>query len=370
MEFKGATEDLISLLKNKGYIRGPFGSALKRADMSDVGIPVYEQSHVINQGRIFRYFISNAKVEKLKRFFVEENDLIISCSGTVGKVSIIDKNDEKGIISQALLILRPDIEKVLPKYLLYILSSYYGYQSLTSISTGSVQVNLAPRGVVEKIQIPMYPIEKQKKITDILSAFDNKIELNNKMNQTLEDMATELFIDSLKDKKTFTETTLEDLVDIKYGKDHKHLEDGNIPLYGSGGIMRYVNNFLYDKESILIPRKGTLGNLFFIQKPFWTVDTIFYTKINTAKVIPIYLYYLLKRFDLANLNVGSAVPSLTKQALNALKLEIPNIIIQKKVSDVLTSLHNKILDNIEQNQTLTKQRDTLLPKLISGEIKV
>ncbi|MDR1297009.1 MAG: restriction endonuclease subunit S, partial [Deltaproteobacteria bacterium] len=70
---------------------------------------------------------------------------------------------------------------------------------------------------------------------------------------------------------------------IKYGKDHKRLADGEIPVYGSGGIMRYVDTALYDKKSVLIPRKGSLGNLYFADEPFWTVDTCFYTKIDETK---------------------------------------------------------------------------------------
>jgi len=79
-------------------------------------------------------------------------------------------------------------------------------------------------------------------------------------------------------------TTLGDVVKIKYGKDHKHLADGSYPLYGSGGIMRYVEKPLYTKPSVLIPRKGTLSNLFFVGEPFWSVDTIFYTEIHCCPV--------------------------------------------------------------------------------------
>jgi type I restriction enzyme, S subunit len=315
--------------------------------------------------------------EKTKRCSIEEYNkykknlnnrtLFISINGTLGNIA--EYKNEKIFLGKSACYFNilEDINKDFVKYVLQ--TSYFKYY-IDTYSTGTTIKNMPLKAMREFTFIIPSDINEQKRIADILSAFDDKIELNNQMNQTLEDMTTTLFANSLLDKKTFSATTLGELVEIKYGKDHKHLEEGNMPLYGSGGIMRYVNNFLYDKESILIPRKGTLGNLFYIQKPFWTVDTIFYTEINTSKVIPIYLYYVLKRFDLANLNVGSAVPSLTKQALNALKLEIPNISIQKKVSDTLTSLHNKILENIEQNQTLKQQRDTLLPKLMSGEIRV
>ena len=102
---------------------------------------------------------------------------------------------------------------------------------------------------------------------------------------------------------------LSDLCVIKYGKDHKRLNKGPIPVYGSGGVIRYVDRALSDKPSVLIPRKGTLSNLFYIDKPFWTVDTLFWTEIDSSKVIPKYLYYLLSIRNLASLNVGTAVPT-------------------------------------------------------------
>jgi type I restriction enzyme S subunit len=144
---------------------------------------------------------------------------------------------------------------------------------------------------------------------------------------------------------------LSELVEIKYGKDHKHLADGEIPLYGSGGIMRYVDTPLYDKESILIPRKGTLSNLFYLNTPFWSVDTMFYTKIkkgNNGK----YLYYLLKSMNLASMNVGSAVPSLTTEVLNKVTINVPDESTQIEIAQILTSLDNKIELNLQMNQTL------------------
>lgn len=144
---------------------------------------------------------------------------------------------------------------------------------------------------------------------------------------------------------------LSEVVEIKYGKDHKHLADGEIPLYGSGGIMRYVDTPLYEKESILIPRKGTLSNLFYLNKPFWSVDTMFYTKIkegNNGK----YLYYLLKSMDLASMNVGSAVPSLTTEVLNKVEINVPDEVTQVEIAQILTTLDDKIELNLQMNQTL------------------
>lgn len=158
----------------------------------------------------------------------------------------------------------------------------------------------------------------------------------------------------------WVETTLEAVAEIKYGKDHKHLKDGDIPCLGSGGFMRNVDQILYDKPSVLIPRKGTISNLFFIEQPFWTVDTLFYTKIDESKIIPKYLYFKLKTINLENLNVGSAVPSLTTPVLNQLTIDIPkNITEQQSIAAILTSFDDKIELLQAQNKTLEEMAQTI-----------
>jgi type I restriction enzyme, S subunit len=144
---------------------------------------------------------------------------------------------------------------------------------------------------------------------------------------------------------------LSEIAEIKYGKDHKHLADGKIPVFGSGGIMRFADKAIYENDSILIPRKGTLSNLFYVDKPFWSVDTMFYTKISDSASGK-FIYYLLKSMDLASLNVGSAVPSLTTEVLNKLELKLPDLRTQSQIASILSSLDNKIELNLQMNQTL------------------
>ena len=153
----------------KGYIRGPFGSALKKSLFVDDGIPIYEQQHAIYNNRLFRYFIDVEYAKKLKRFEVKENDLIISCSGTIGKISIIQKSDARGIINQALLILRLDLSKVLVKYIKYYLGHF---TNLIVCSTGGAITNIEKREVIEKIKIPIPPLSEQARIVAILDKFD------------------------------------------------------------------------------------------------------------------------------------------------------------------------------------------------------
>ncbi|QQM26253.1 restriction endonuclease subunit S [Elizabethkingia sp. M8] len=152
---------------------------------------------------------------------------------------------------------------------------------------------------------------------------------------------------------------LGDLLKIKNGRDHKHLEDGKIPVFGSGGFMRYVNQSLYDDESILLPRKGSLSNIQYTKKPFWTVDTLYYTEIDKKKVEPYYLYHYLKRLDLSNLNSGTGVPSMTFRAYYDIKIKLPDLPTQQKIASVLSALDDKIELNNRINAELEAMAKTL-----------
>ena len=145
---------------------------------------------------------------------------------------------------------------------------------------------------------------------------------------------------------------LSDLVKIKNGKDHKMLSNGKYPVLGSGGIMRYVDRFLYNKPSVLLPRKGTLDNIQYCDVPFWTVDTLYYTEVNTNLANPYYLYRYLSLLDLSNLDSGTGVPSMTFDNYYGLKIFLPNIEKQTKIAQILQTLDKKITINRQINQNL------------------
>jgi len=163
------------------------------------------------------------------------------------------------------------------------------------------------------------------------------------------------------------ELKLGEILEVKYGKDHKNLLTGTIPVYGSGGIMRHVNTYMYDDESILIPRKGTLSNIFYRSEPFWTVDTMFWTKINKSKVVPKFLYYQLRTIDFTILNVGSAVPSLTVPVINDIDILLPSLPEQESIAEVLSSLDDKIDLLHQQNKTLEALAETLFRQWFVAE---
>lgn len=156
------------------------------------------------------------------------------------------------------------------------------------------------------------------------------------------------------------EDVLENVLEVKYGKDHKKLADGQYPVYGSGGLMRYVDSKLYDGPSILIPRKGTLSNIMFVDNPFWTVDTMFWSIINTDKVDPKFLFYSICKRDFASMNVGSAVPSMTVNILNDIQISYPkNIEDQRRIASILSSLDRKIELNNKINADLEEMAQAI-----------
>ena len=145
---------------------------------------------------------------------------------------------------------------------------------------------------------------------------------------------------------------LSELIKIKNGSDYKKLNKGCVPVYGTGGIMTYVDKWLYDGESVLLPRKGSLDNILYVNGKFWTVDTMYWTEINTEKVYPQYLYYYLSLLDLSCRDTGSTLPSMTFDAYYELEVMLPNKEEQKKVLDILVPIEEKIKANSQINDNL------------------
>lgn len=138
------------------------------------------------------------------------------------------------------------------------------------------------------------------------------------------------------------EYKLSEILKIKNGRDYKDLKKGAYPVYGSGGLMCTVDQFLYDSPSVLLPRKGTLSNIQFANTPFWTVDTLYYTEIDTCLANPLYLYYYLKQLDLTRLDSGTGVPSMTFDSYYNIKVNLPEIDEQIAIGRLLASLDDKI----------------------------
>ena len=146
---------------------------------------------------------------------------------------------------------------------------------------------------------------------------------------------------------------LSQLLEIKNGKDHQNLSDGQYPVYGSGGIMRYASSYLFDKPSILLPRKGSLTNIQYCDVPFWTVDTTYYTVVNDTLANPYYLYRYLTLLDMSGLDSGTGVPSMTFDSYYNIKVQLPDIAIQQSIAAILQNLDRKISLNRSINRDLS-----------------
>lgn len=245
-----------------------------------------------------------------------------------------------------------------------------------------------------EVELPIPSIDTQREIVKEYNVIANKIKLNDQLTQKLEETAQTVYTNWFMnfefpndDGKPYKSsggamvfnTELEkeipenwalvrfkDLIEVKYGKDYKHLEKGSIPLYGSGGVMSYVNKHLYDKPSILIPRKGSLNNILFLNKPFWSVDTMFYSIIKEP-FSGYYAYYFLKQMDFNSLDVGSAVPSMTTEYLNNIPIIKPSLLVLKMFDGYLEKLVKIIEFEKEQSNKLNVFKNLLLSRLATIE---
>lgn len=351
--------------------------AIKRAPIveEDTGIKCFRIQDASQRKEFNKW--GNTKVEdrNFKKFKLIAGDILIARTGNSIGVNYLVRKNLKSVFNNGLIRLR--VKNRIDYHFLYkIIESDKFERYVQSIAYGtSTQPNIQIK-VLLGYEFLLPPLPEQKSIAAILTAFDDKIELLQAQNKTLEETAQTIFKEwfgnyQIEDElpQGWRVKRLGDVIDIKYGKDHKLLAEGQVPVYGSGGIMRFVDTYLYDKDSILIPRKGTLSNLFYVNFPFWSVDTMFYTIIKDLNQGR-YIYLFLKSIDLSSMDVGSAVPSLTTQLLKQIPIIVPEEKIMQKFDSAVVALYNKMDKNNTQIQTLTQTRDALLPKLMSGEIRV
>lgn len=159
-----------------GLIRGPFGGALKKEFFTNNGFKVYEQKNAIYKNVLLgKYYINYSKFNELKRFEVKENDFILSCSGTIGKIYRIPNKFQKGIINQALLIIRLDTKLVDLQYFNHIFQFDKIQNKIIDDTQGGAMKNLVGMSEFRKVEIPLPRIEEQTRIATILSDMDDEI---------------------------------------------------------------------------------------------------------------------------------------------------------------------------------------------------
>ena len=310
---------------------------------------------------------------------IEPNTIIVAMYGaTAGKVAL---TKIPLTTNQACCNIEVNKEVIKYRYVYYWLVN--NYKVLKSMGQGS-QSNINS-SIIKNFPIPIPSLETQEKIVEILDTFTNyvselqsELQLRTKQYTYFRDMLlSEEYLNKvtkeMEEDRRLKIVQLDEVVKIKNGKDWKELEEGDIPVYGSGGEMGvYVSKCAYDKPTVLIPRKGSIKNVFYIETPFWNVDTIFYTEIDESKLIPKYFYYFIEYFDLSKLSENSTRPSLTQSTLKALKFPLPSLSLQNKIVKILDKFQVMLADTkgllpeeIAQRQ---KQYEYYREKLLTFEI--
>lgn len=303
----------------------------------------------------------------------------------IGISTYIADDFEDVVLGYHCALAKPNEKIVYGKYLNAFMSSDYIKKYFELNATGSGMRFTLAVSTMEDMPIMLPSLNVQKKVGDMLSDFDKRIENLRAQNRVLEQTAKTIydytFLQCAGHQTTYNKTLnrnipvgwevkkIGDLLTIKNGKDHKHLKDGPFAVYGSGGLMRKVDSFLYDGESVLIPRKGTLNNVMYVDEKFWTVDTMFYTVMNKPYYGK-YIYYSVKDIDFMTRNSGTGVPSMTSGYLNTISIMLPDSQTLETFNNQVTPLFKKVQLNTKQIETLTTQRNTLLPLLMTGQVEV
>lgn len=369
-----------------GYIAEITSS--KRIYYSDYlkkGVPFYRSKEIIdlyNNRKINTdLFISEEKYEDIKLKFgvPQKDDILLTSVGTLGIPYLVAENKfyfKDGNLTWFKIL---DKNKVLPKYLFLWLKSKIGQDKLNEVTIGSTQPALTIVGL-KSVEILLPPLPEQKAIASVLSSLDDKIDLLHRQNKTLEAMAETLFrqwfVEPVRRggeaNEDWEEKLLGDLIDIGSGKGLKKeqfIENGIYPVLGANGEIGKTDNWLFEGELIFTGRVGTLGNIFIINKneKVWLSDN---TLVINPKNYFYFIYFTLKNAKLEEYNVGSTQPLIRQSDIKELELALPETVYFNRFEKIAKIIFTKIQINNNQIKTLESLRDTLLPKLMSGQIRV
>jgi type I restriction enzyme S subunit len=377
------------------YVEILSGFAFKSKDFLNCGVPVIKIKNITQEGVTLEdvSYISKELADKNEKYHLNYNDILIALTGShinqmssvVGRIARIKYHEDSLLNQRVGKVFAKDSKLCDIDYVYYFLSQDYIKISLASKAGGAAnQANISPNDV-KSLTVRWPDIETQHRIADILSAYDDLIENNQKQIKLLEEAAQRLYKEWFVDLRFpghentkivdgvpegWRRGLLKELISVNYGKDHKKVpDDGNIPVYGSGGLMRKCNKSLFSGEAVLIPRKGSLNNIMYVDETFWTVDTMFYATMKQPHTA-VFVYFFVKAFDMYSMNIGAAVPSMTTKILDAMDVVIPDKETLEKFDKYAKVYFNKIKTLQGQNEQLKTARDLLLPKLMSGEVEV
>ena len=373
--FKGKFNDIV--LKDEGFLRGPFGSALKKSlfvPKSVNAYKVYEQSVVLEKNKnLGKYYISKEYFEsKLKNFEVKSGDFLVSCSGVnYGEIYELEGKIEKGVINQALLRVRIN-EKIIDRnYFLYYFRAYIA-KVITGGSGDSTIPNFPPMDFVKNVEVELPDLVIQRKIGRILKRIDKKYELNNHINNNLEELAYMIFL------KKFTQKIPNGAIGeiIKENEKSKiKVSDaktvkGKYPFFTSGESILEWNDYLVEGRNLFFNTGGNADVKYYVGKAMYSTDTWCVTT-NGDFSDYLYLYFKSIRGELdRKFFHGSGLKHLQKDLLKQEKIYIPEKEEISQFNILVKPMFDTISANKIESQRLNSLKEFILPLLMNGQINV
>jgi len=363
------------------FFRG--GTSFRSSEYGDSGIPVLTKGDVKPFGRIKHSgrFVNVAHATEAGYYLTQPGDLLVTtrdltiAADFLGIVAPVP-NDRPYLVNQGANILRLDASQIDIRYFVYWTCARSYREHIKATHSGSTQIHIRNEDL---FNAPVYlpPLNEQRRIAQILGAIDDKIDLNWRMNETLEAITSAVFRSWFIDhessgmKGTWPAKSWGDLVTLEYGKSLQNYDENDAPyaVFGTNGIIGRTAQPLCLHEGIIIGRKGAYRGVHFSDSPFFAIDTAFYVKPKVPLEMR-WAYYEMLRLDINGMDSGSAIPSTSREDFYALPVLEPPIDLQRTFVNRLSPAWERQRANEAENGTLTSLRDTLLPKLLSGEIRV
>ncbi len=340
---------------------------------------------------------------KYSRTRLKGGEVLLTIVGTVGQVAVVPSRIAGFNVARAIAVIHP-LAHIEPEWIAICLRSPLSQHLLGSRANTTVQTTINLKDL-RALPIPLPPADERRAIAEFIGALDDRITLLRETNATLEAIAQALFkswfvdFDPVRAKlegrvpegmdeatallfpdsyeqselglvpRGWRTARLDEFMELAYGKALKSTDriPGEIPVYGSGGVTGCHNESLVTGPSIIIGRKGTVGSLYWEDQPFFAIDTVFY--VRTANPMT-YCFYLLQTLGLTEMNTDAAVPGLNRGNVYRLTVSFPGAEILGAFDDIVDVIRKRVFSNSQQAQTLATLRDTLLPRLISGQLRL
>lgn len=316
----------------------------------------------------FRYvyktekYITQLGLENSSTKLLQPGDIIISARGTVGELATIPF---PMAFNQSCYGLRAKKEIVSEDFLYYLIK--HNVYVLKRNTHGSV-FDTITRGTFEGIEVDIPALDVQTRIASVLSDLDKKIELNSRINENLQQQMSAIYKEKFSYVLQGNTATVEQIVAFSNGKKRPN-EEGNIPVYGGNGVLAYTNKF-NSQNCIIIGRVGAYcGNVSYSPKECWVSDNAIEAK-SKVSASQLFAFHLLKNAELPSRHIGTGQPLMTQGILNAIPCALPDLSEIDAFNDLCEPLQQQFDNNLAENVQLAALRETILPKLMSGELSL